>query len=122
MAARRNHTTTSSYRAIVGLTKRSPVIQNANTFTRQHQITRHMQISHDVNNNTSHVTCFRIITREASISLFRIAITFTNVIHVVIYPCMPSEIDPPDVYVYFAPYSVHISISQGQIVSLLLIQ
>jgi len=27
MAARRNHTRTSSYRAIVGLTKRSPVIQ-----------------------------------------------------------------------------------------------
>jgi len=25
-------------------------------------------------------------------------------------PCMPSEIEPPDAYVYFAPYSLHISL------------
>jgi len=49
----------------------------------------------DVNNNTSHVTSFRIITSEASIALFRIAIT--SEIPVVMHPRMPSEINPADV-------------------------
>jgi len=40
----------------------------------------------DVKNNTSHVTSFRIITSEASISLFRI--TITKGILVVKHPCI----------------------------------
>jgi len=104
MAACRNHTTTSSYRAIVGLTKQSPVIQTQTLSLDNTEYHGSGKYSLTVNNNTSHVTSLCIITSEASISLFRIAIT--NGIPVVMHPCMPSEIDPPDVYVYFAHYSV----------------
>ena len=87
MAARRHHRRASCYLPIVGLTDLSPVIQ-MQTFldstSTMHSCGKYSLI--DVNNNTSHVTSFRIITSEALISLFRI--TFTNGIPVVTHPCI----------------------------------
>jgi len=94
LAARRNNTT-SSYHAIVRLTKQSPVIQTQTLSLDNTKYHGSGTYSLTDVNSTSHVTSLCIITSEALISLFRIAIT--NGIPVVMHPRMPSEIDPADV-------------------------